>query len=517
MNQANRFEPAQKQKRHYTRAAKFGLTCCFLLLLLDRGLVLYRYSFTYTDLDQMIAWNCAVDYAQGIFHEPFFYGQAYNYMLESFLAVPQIWMGIPPYMALPITTTLLSLLPILYLARVFWRKNQVFWACLVLCIPTLLPLEFSMLTSMSRGFIQAYFVLPLLFYVVLVPEGKYRIPLFFIGSGAGFFLNPGSLLLLFPIGIWLFWEQIRNWKFYLNVLWVLPFFLLDWWAKQFYVTHPQHDMFPLNGVSLDAAALLQNLQDTELFQYLFPIMPGWGFVYPYLFLLLAIYCFWKKHYREMTFALASLFILLISLSVPKTLVKMEDTWVFFTPSRLFLCLPLLFFLSLWLSLRHLKTKRWMLYTVLAISATFVWSKALNGEEQITTLTSKTTFAVPKITFLQKQVQQTKKLAQKHEVGLVLNGLNWRWDPVYLNLAYYPITRETKPVVSMQRSERRTWLFEENKDKHFKNVLLYSFELDSTQLAKHQYQFIPGNYLLIKNNNLKTSELMKSLNLPYSRY
>ena len=57
-------------------------------LVIDRVITLIRFGFIYTDIDQTVMWNGAYDYSRGIFHEPFFYGQAYNYMLESLLAVP---------------------------------------------------------------------------------------------------------------------------------------------------------------------------------------------------------------------------------------------------------------------------------------------------------------------------------------------------------------------------------------------------------------------------------------------
>ena len=63
------------------------------LLILDRLLILYYFGFRFTDIDEMIFWLGANDYARGVFHEPFFYGQNYNYMLEACLAVPFILGG----------------------------------------------------------------------------------------------------------------------------------------------------------------------------------------------------------------------------------------------------------------------------------------------------------------------------------------------------------------------------------------------------------------------------------------
>lgn len=493
------------------------LLTCLLLLFADKTATLIHYSFQYSDLDQMIAWNCAYDYSQGIFHEPFFYGQAYNYMLESVLAVPLVWFGVPTYIALPLSTTCIALLPFLVLSRLLWKKKMVFWACLALCVPVLLPMEYNMLTSMSRGFIQAYFFLPLLFIPLINPSEKTPVTLFYIGAALCFFSNQGSIILILPIGLYLFMHHYKSWQFYTKALWVVPIFALDWWAKHFYVTHPQHDMFPLNGVFLDKAALIQNLTDPEIFTYLFPFVSGWGFVYPYLFIVLLLFCIWKKKYKEAGVIVAALLMLILSLAVSKTTVKMQDTWVFFTPSRLFLCLPILFLISCWLTFGAIRIKKTALIALVACAFGFFIFKNRMMEKQIENLTSKTTFAIPELASLKKQVKKTDDIAVHYQVDLILTGLQWRWDPVYLALAYYPLSKKTKPLVFVQRSERRSWLYTTAEHKVYKTVLLYVFDLNPELLKKHDFKLLSADYILIRNNKMTTTELMKSLDQPISRY
>jgi hypothetical protein len=64
-------------------------------------------------------WNSAVDYSNGIFLEPFFYGQPLNYMVEALLAAPMLSLNINLYMALPIATGIISLLPFISLSLFF--------------------------------------------------------------------------------------------------------------------------------------------------------------------------------------------------------------------------------------------------------------------------------------------------------------------------------------------------------------------------------------------------------------
>ena len=56
--------------------------------------MLDQFGFRYVDDDQSIMWYGAVEMSQGRFHEPCFYGQNYNTMLEGFVAIPLLWSGI---------------------------------------------------------------------------------------------------------------------------------------------------------------------------------------------------------------------------------------------------------------------------------------------------------------------------------------------------------------------------------------------------------------------------------------
>jgi hypothetical protein len=76
-------------------------TLLFSILVLGiiglRYYVLVHFGFKYSDSDQAIMWNALRNYSEGEFHEPRFYGQAYNSMLEAFLAIPLYKMGVPCY------------------------------------------------------------------------------------------------------------------------------------------------------------------------------------------------------------------------------------------------------------------------------------------------------------------------------------------------------------------------------------------------------------------------------------
>ena len=97
--------------RRQEQLAWISLLLCLCLLVADRWLILHQFGFRYVDDDQAIMWNGAEEMAHGRFHEPCFYGQRYNTMLEGLVAVPLLWSGVEHEVALPLMTGVLALLP----------------------------------------------------------------------------------------------------------------------------------------------------------------------------------------------------------------------------------------------------------------------------------------------------------------------------------------------------------------------------------------------------------------------
>src|SRR6187551_3355709 len=127
------------------------------LVLADRILLLINFSFRYTGSDDLIFWQAATDYMHGIFHEPYFYGQDYNFMLESVFAIPLLALGIPHYIALPVSSAFISLFPFFFFARILYKRNYLIESFVFLVIPLLLPIEYGILTSVTRGFVSGLF------------------------------------------------------------------------------------------------------------------------------------------------------------------------------------------------------------------------------------------------------------------------------------------------------------------------------------------------------------------------
>jgi hypothetical protein len=69
----------------WTRIAFWTLLSASVL---DRCATIMWFGATYSSTDDVLIWSAAVDYGNGIFHEPYFYGQDYGPMLEALLAAP---------------------------------------------------------------------------------------------------------------------------------------------------------------------------------------------------------------------------------------------------------------------------------------------------------------------------------------------------------------------------------------------------------------------------------------------
>jgi hypothetical protein len=168
------------------------------LLLIDRVNNFLRFSSLYTDSDQTLLWHVAKDMLDFEYHGPCFYGQDYNPVFEPLFALPLISAGIDFPLALPIVTTIMGTFPFVLLAFYFYKKGEPLTGILPLIFCILLPPEYGMLASISRGFVAGVFFATA--GLVLIVYHSCFLPRFIGGllMGLGLYANPNCVL-LFPI------------------------------------------------------------------------------------------------------------------------------------------------------------------------------------------------------------------------------------------------------------------------------------------------------------------------------
>jgi hypothetical protein len=506
-----------KKKRINRWLGSWSLFTFFLgVLILDRVISLNRFGFIYTDIDQTILWNGAYDYSRGIFHEPFFYGQAYNFMLESFLAVPLLWLKIPVYMALPIITSFISLLPFVFLALFFKNRKQYFWAYLSLVFPILLPLEYNFLTTISRGFVQAHLFFPFLFLPLFNPQSTRNVTIFYIISALCVISNQSSVIIVLPILLLVYSYHFKSPAFYLKSLLVIPFFICYYLAKHFYEIHPERVVYQMSRIRPDGQTFLTSLKNTNHFENLFPLFSDWGIVYPFLFLFLAGIALVKSMKIEFLFTLSILIALLITLAIPKVQEIYPNAGLFYSPSRFYLYLPFLLILSSYLIFKKLELKTVFVYFLLIVAGITFIIKNSTINKTVDKVMKETEFPVSKNEELISRANKLNQLVLKHEIDLIVHSNMVVWNYIFDSYAFNPLTHSNQNdeiIISVNlNGDRRTWLYPNTT--YCKQILLNGFKIDKSLLEGFDYEIINQNHIVIKNSNLNVYELFNKLNLKF---
>jgi hypothetical protein len=206
---------ARKRWREGVPWAAVLFAAMLILLVLDRYRYLTHFGFVYTDGDQTTFWYQANDVAHAIFREPCLYGQNYNPPVESWIAAPLLLIGMPAYVALPLVTVVLALLPFVVLAVMAYRRGQRWGASLVLLIPLALPMEYVVVSSLPRGLVNGLAVATPA--VALWIFGKSRKAFFAAGFFAvlGLTVNPNCSIVLLAAGAFALLTHWKSWRFYL--------------------------------------------------------------------------------------------------------------------------------------------------------------------------------------------------------------------------------------------------------------------------------------------------------------
>lgn len=210
------------------------------LVIIDRAWLIGHHGARYTGSDEAVMWAMAHDMSQGLFREPFFYGQDYGPALEAVFAVPMLWAGVPVYWAMPIATSLLALAPFISFALWFAVREQWASAGLVAVMPLLLPVEWEALTTMSRGFVNGIAVLALLPMVWGIAVHRLRFLLVGSVTSLAVVVNPNALLCAIPLLIAAVLRSDRPrhaaaW----SIVGALPPVLAGWAAHAWCSRHPE--------------------------------------------------------------------------------------------------------------------------------------------------------------------------------------------------------------------------------------------------------------------------------------
>jgi hypothetical protein len=478
-------------------------------LLLYRLAVLVYFGWEFVDSDEVLLWQGVRDFAIGEFHEPRFYGQAYSSMLESLVAVPFYLLGMPLYIALPISTTLLCLFPFLILARVLYKYKSKQSALLVLLILFLLPVEYDILTTMSRGFVTGLAVGGLCFLTLFKKDNWLLFCLTGFALVLSFMVNPNALLLTVPVVGYQFLQNFKNKYFYFGLIpGVLIGCLLYFAVESFYEVNPQLIVHSIE-VEFNKTYFFKGIQDLGFyFDNISPFVgPRTGLLMA-VPVLLGVYFLIKKNWKK---ALVILFLPVLWL-LPMFASKIHDGTesLFFSSSRMFLAIPLC--IGFVLVLVNKLKNSWVLFFIVIGSANLVYKvNDLQNIDQFEFMTRQdNVVGVKKSEVFLAECKELRIQAMKHKVDLILIG----------NFMYYDMfnygceaCEEKMPPTLRPEHERRTWRFVDNEFVKHQRILI----LEDTRKLDKEFDFVRKNTnmkntYLIDNNEENLIELLNKMRI-----
>lgn len=448
----------------------------FLLVLIDRAWVLHAFGFQFTSNDDLLFWLGAKDYSHGIFHEPFMYGQNYNFMVESVFAAPFLRLGIAPEYLFPIVTSTLALIPFLAFGMYYLRKGNLPAACLFVAMPLLLPVQYDILTTITRGFVTGIFFFA--FYPRISRMKKNWLRHLLLGAtfAAAYVVNPNSLPLILFFCVLILLNEFSSWPtFIFAVIGTLPFFIINHFAKQFYITHPEaliHEISPwMLAFHWDLVWEAFGQLDRH-FAYLSPWWPN-GSVALGLLFLSVVGLFWIKRPKEAIALSVAFLLILFSFAFAK--VHDGKDSVFFAYSRMFLALPLLLCLAFAIVSEKIKNPSRFAATLALICVVFFSIKLTKTNSVVTAETESPKDLPIRITRVDSIRSNSKKIndiAQKENAELIL-GIDG--EITYPDLEFYLWGGEVfygnfKPNL-VWNFDRRSWRKSEELSKVHTTILI----------------------------------------------
>lgn len=490
--------------------------------LIDRLYLLITFGTTHTGTDDVIFWNVANDMAQGIFREPFLYGQNYNPALESLLAVPLLWSGAPAYIALPISTSLLALLPFLSFALWHFRRKEFAAATLFAAMPLLLPIEWGILTMITRGFVTGLAVLSLLPWLLELRNATARS--FLIGATlyTALIANQNALLLAAPFALWYAWRPGTLLRDRLAlVAGAMPALLLHVFAMRFYSNDPDRIVHRLDDWRLTfhpGELIPEALGQLQLhFAWLTPLCPSCGHLV--LVLIFAV-CLrlWLRGQRQAALALSVVFpIILLALAFP----KLHDGFVgvFFPFSRMFLALPLVLAFGLSLGLLKSSTTRWLIYALAILAPAALTLKVLGTSAVIAKeMSQQELLPVREVELSDFRVDlarlHSEALHYKADLIVALDG-----DGKYRSqlIAYgAPVLEPTLPATLLAGTDRRKWRRDEERSRISSTILFVGGEEERWNILMEDHRGLqrigaPEDRMhLFTENRMSTPEILDLL-------
>jgi len=442
---------------------RWSLTAWWFLLALvitDRILLLSGFGFTHTGSDDVLFWNIANDMLHGQFREPYVYGQNYNPPFEPLFAVPMLAIGLPFHIAMPVITSVLALFPFLSFAWWHRRNGRLPAALVFLTLPLLLPVEWGMLTTITRGFVPGIAWLGLLPFAHSIQRTTTRAIAIGLIAGLAIFTNPNTLVFLVPFLLHQVFDAERWWR---TAAWtavgLVPFLLMQRFAMHFYVARPWRLVHRFDDWRMDFAwkALIpEGLGQLDRhFAWLAPLpFPDAA---PYLLIAVVVLLIAQRSHRRALAVCAGILFCTMSLAFPKVHDGTDN--VFFPFSRMFLGVPLLLAWS-WGALRIPARPATFVPAILMTIGSFIFVHKMRStpgtiEREMASM-DRTPVTEYRYADLKHRIDHLADLASEQKAGMVI-ALDGTGGHDHITFSYGgPVLRPDLPPTLYVGPDRRWW-------------------------------------------------------------
>lgn len=310
-----------------------SLIVCAVVL---RLILMKKWLVLYCDDDQTLMWNATAAYGHFMIPEPFFWGQSYGVMFESFVAVPMYWLGVPLNAALPAATILLSIAAYLFVSFLLAKKGHFKFACAVMASYLLMSWRWDILTSVPRCYISGMSLAVLGSIWINTAETKRNVLCAaFLCMAAVIMTNSAAVIA--GIGYLYFVLNANgNCKKIPALLGgSVCGFVLYLLLRNFYVINAEYNLHPSPALVFSSEVLRANIRRIPYLLSDFSFLDN-GWVVLMLLALALIYVFLSKHWKTLLLLVGDIFLMLFLMAMRKT-ANYSDNSVTFSQTRMFLC------------------------------------------------------------------------------------------------------------------------------------------------------------------------------------
>lgn len=315
----------------------------YFIGLLVVGIYCYRIlahsTFEVIDNDQPIMWLAAANFSDFSFHEPCYYGQNYNTLLEGLLAAPLLWAKIPIPIAVPLVSSLLSIGSFLLLVAIALRRKLYRIALVISFIPFLLPLEYWIISFMPRGFVPGIFLASIACYCLIIFRDKKGIFFWAFFSVLSVTVTANAVILIFPLGVYAFLSHYRELQFYITTaagaifgsIYQIALFL-------FYRSNPEYILHRNWSLTFSISKLWDGFCHMDKhYKWVTPIFNPGSIVLILLFVILIAVLIHRRKCKAAITMIAGFALMLITLGITKF--HDADYSVYYSYERFYLAVP----------------------------------------------------------------------------------------------------------------------------------------------------------------------------------